>query len=129
MNKRTKEMIDKYFEDHGLEEVIEKKDARILFNKEIDENGVSLTEIAVHEFKIGHRESWPMYLYKKFISDMGNCEKGWDEMCIVSILSYFLLNYNYNQKTKENLLQQLSKIKECRYQIGFHLARANNYFD
>jgi hypothetical protein len=97
-----------------MEEMISKKDARILFNCEETFYSSLITELIVAEFKQGDVDNWPNHLYKKYDQDFGDCNYTWWEKC--SLAHVLLILYSSHgfkdEEVEAATLMELTKIKE-----------------
>jgi hypothetical protein len=97
-----------------MEEMILKKDARILFNDSTTNDGVKISELIVAEFKDGDEANWPRHLYKKYDKDFGNCNfSSWDKCSLAHVLLILYASYGFkDEEVEAAALMELTKIKE-----------------
>ena len=94
------------------QDLILKKDARILWNT--NKEG-KVTDLIVAEFS---KDNMPMYLYKEYRSDVGNCLSYWDTWSVAYIIFDIMVRNEFaNQKAKDDAWDELLKIKELREDI------------
>jgi hypothetical protein len=97
--------------DVRKDELILKKDARILWNSE---NG-KIIEVLVEEFK---RPGDNHHLYQEYRSDIGNCLADWDKWPISYIFLVMFFKKEYiDLQAKESCMEQLLKIKEINDEV------------
>jgi len=93
---------------------MKKKDTRILFN--MNSHG-QISDVCIKEFKYRQVETWPMHLYQKYSSDIGNCFSEWDEWDFCDIL-LFMFKFQFDsEKTIDKFYVELTKIDEFKEQV------------
>jgi len=129
MSLKTKEQVESqiiiynsWFEDKTMP----KKNARILFNTN---DKLQIDAILVAEFdnksetckkrEYHHRKApseYPYYLYDYFMSDLGNCMAGWDDMELYPVIIGLLFTdeFSSHDLLKRFLDIELMKIDEYR---------------
>ena len=102
------------------DEILNKKDIRILFNCRSDNEG-KINDLIVVEFTEKHD---PQHLYKRYSYDTGNCLSDWDKWPIWQEILWLVDFYGFVDKpTKIKAFGQFLKIKEIRHDIAFYLYR------
>jgi hypothetical protein len=133
MNARHLEVLDNYIKEKFGEnfEIIEKKDARILWSREKCSDGILRIDwVKVSEFSSNHNPQW-LYKSRTMVSDSGNCFGAWKDnwSTFGEILSIYV-GYQFMSPSIEQMFWvEMMKIKEIRYDVAFLLYRIDGFYE
>ncbi len=105
-----------FLNEQGYGETFPQRNARILFRSK---NG-KITDLIVEEFSNPEIKS---FLYKKYLSDFGNCLSDWADWSLTDVLIKIFVSFEVPFEIRKKILFELSKVEEWRPQLAFWIWR------